>query len=220
MGLSDDLRAGVDPLWEQVVTHPFVIELGDNNLATERFQIYFDQDYLFLRDWAILLSLATAKAPDFDAARQLVGFLQLGLGGEEGLFQQAFQERGLSRQDVANLHYRPTTFHYSGYLRNMAYTGSFIDLVATLLAVEWPYMDWAQRLDSAGKHPGNKYYQTWIDLHTSEGMTNFVAWLRRTLDVAPVNAMDRSRFQEIFRNVLRYELLFWDMAYQGEEWPN
>ena len=220
MGLSDDLRAGVGPLWDQVVTHPFVIELGDNTLATERFRVYFDQDYLFLKDWAILLSLATAKAPDFDAARQLVGFLHLGLGGEEGLFLQAFQERGLSRQDVANLEYRPTTFHYSGYLRNMAYTGSFIDLVATLLAMEWPYMDWAQRLDSAGKHPENHYYQTWIDLHTSEGMTNFVAWLRRTVDGAPISPMDRARFQGIFRDVLRYERLFWEMAYQGEEWPN
>ena len=78
----------------------------------------------------------------------------------------------------------------------------------------------AQRLDSAGKHPGNQYYQTWIDLHTGEGMTNFVAWLRRTLDGATVSPMDRSRFQGIFRDVLRYELLFWEMAYQGEEWPN
>ena len=219
MGFSDELKAGVAPLWEQVVTHPFVIELGDNTLPLETFHRYFDQDYIFLKDWAILLSLATAKAPDFDAARQLVGFLHLGLGGEEGLFQQAFRERGLSRQDVANLEYRPTTLHYSGYLRNIAYTGSFIDVVATLLAVEWPYMDWAQRLDAAGKHPANHYYQTWIDLHTGQGMTGFVAWMRQTVDDATITAADRTRLQRIFRDVLRYELLFWEMAYRGEEWP-
>ena len=125
MGLSDELREGVGPIWENVVTHPFVTELGDNTLSEDRFRVYFDQDHIFLKDWAILLSLATAKAPDFDAARQLVGFLHLGLGGEEGLFQEAFRERGLSRQDVANLEYRPTTLGYSGFLRNIAYSGPY-----------------------------------------------------------------------------------------------
>jgi len=219
MGLSDDLRAGVGPLWEKVVTHPFVIQLGDGTLPRATFDIYFDQDYLFLKNWAVLLSLAAAKSPDFDAARHVVGFLHLGLGGEEGLFQQAFRERGLLPQAVAGLEHRPTTLHYSGYLRRIAYEGSFIDVAATLLAVEWPYLDWAQRLEAAGKRPANYYYQTWIDMHTSPGMTDFVDWLRRTVDFAPVTPIDRSRLQTIFRDVLRYEYLFWEMACTGEEWP-
>ena len=220
MALSDDLQAGVGPVWERVVTHPFVIELGDNTLPQETFDRYFDQDYLFLRDWAIMLSLATAKAPDFDAARQLVGFLHLGLGGEEGLFQQAFRERGLSREDVANLEYRPTTFHYSGYIRKIAYEGSFLDVIALLLAVEWPYIDWAQRLDTAGKRPANHFYQTWINLHTGQEMTGFVAWLRQTVDAAAVSEPHRARLQGIFKDVLRYEYMFWEMAYRAEEWPD
>ena len=220
MSLSDELKAGVGKVWEQVLTHPFVVELGDGTLPRATFDIYFDQDHLFLKDWAILLSLATAKSPDFDAARQLVGFLHVGLGGEEGLFQEAFRERGLSPQDVATMEYRPLTFSYSGYLRKNAYEGNFLDVIATLLAVEWPYMDWAQRLDAAGKRPENHYYQTWIDLHTRKEMTGFVDWLRRTVDEAPTTEADRSRLQDIFRVVLRYELLFWEMAYRDEQWPD
>lgn len=219
MSFSQELQAGVAPLWELVVTHPFVIRLGNGTLPQEIFDVYFAQDYLFLKDWAILLSLATAKAPDFDAARHLVGFLHLGLGGEEALFQRAFRERGLSRQDVAGLEYLPTTFHYSGYLRKLAYEGSFIDLITTLLAMEWPYLEWAQRLAAAGKRPRNYYFQTWIDLHTSEGMFEFVGWLRQTVDQAELTDADRSRLQDIFRSVLRYEVLFWEMAYKGERWP-
>ena len=219
MSLSDELRAGVAPIWETVVVHPFVTQLGDNTLPRETFNVYFDQDYLFLSDWAVLLSLAAAKAPDLDAARHIVSFLHLGLGGEEGLFQQAFRERGLSPQQVTELEHRPTTLHYSGYLRRMAYEGSFIDLVVTLLAVEWPYMDWAQRLEAVGKRPANYYYQTWIDIHAGQEMIDFVAWLRLTVDSTPVTASDRSRMQSIFRDVLRYELLFWEMACRGEVWP-
>jgi thiaminase/transcriptional activator TenA len=192
--------------------------LGEGTLSRDTFFTYFDQDYLFLKDWKILLSLAAARSPDFDAARQIVGFLHLGLGGEEGLFQQAFRERGLSRQDVAHLEYLPATLNYSGYLRRRAYEGSFIEVVATLLAVEWPYLDWAQRLDAAGKRPDDGYYQTWIDLHTSEGMQGFVDWMRRTVDAAPASAAEESELRTIFRDVLRYELGFFDMAYRGETW--
>ena len=219
MGLSDDLRAGVGPIWEKVATHPFVIEMGNGTLARSSFDVYFDQDYLFLRDWAVLLSLATAKAPDFEAARRLVAFLHLGLGGEEGLFQTAFRERGLSRNAVGSLAYLPTTQNYSSYLRNIAYTGSYVEVIATLLAVEWPYLDWAQRAVQAGKRPDNFYYQTWIDLHVSQGMTDFVAWLGRMVDESTPTAEQQTRLQEIFRSVLRYEYLFFEMAYRGEQWP-
>jgi thiaminase (transcriptional activator TenA) len=220
MVLSNGLREGVGPLWEKVVAHPFVIELGEGALPPEIFNVYFDQDYLFLKDWAILLSLATAKAPDFDAARELVRFLHLGLGGEEGLFQQAFRERGLSRQNVADLEYLPTTLHYSGYLRKIAYEGSFIEVVTTILAVEWPYLEWAQRLERAGKRPDNHYYQTWIDIHTSQGMQDFVGWLRQIVDEAGVAREEQSHLHRIFRDVLRYEFLFFEMAYRGEQWPD
>ncbi len=219
MGLSDELRAGTGPLWEKVVNHTFVIQLGDNTLPRATFDVYFDQDYLFLKAWLVLLSLAAAKSPDFDAARQLVGFLHTGLGGEEGLFQQAFRERGLSQAQVTGLEYRPTTLHYSGYLRRMAYEGSFLDLTTTLLAMEWPYVDWAQRLEKAGKRPANFYYQTWIDIHTSHEMTSFVEWLGRTVDTASMTTDDRFRMHNIFRDVLRYEFLFWEMASQSEQWP-
>lgn len=219
MGLSDELRAGTGPLWEKVVNHPFIAEMVDGTLPRKTFDVYFDQDYLFLRDWAALLSLATAKAPNFDAARQLVGFLHLGLGGEEGLFQTAFRERGLSPEQVSGLAYLPTTQGYSGYLRQIAYEGGYIDVLAALLAVEWPYLDWAQRAEAAGKRPGNHYYQTWIDLHTSEGMSSFVHWMVGEVDGADLTPQGRAKLEDIFRNVLRYEYLFFEMAYRGEAWP-
>jgi len=219
LGLSDELRAGVGPLWEKVISHPFVNEMADGSLDPARFTIYFDQDYLFLRDWSILLSLATAKASDFDAARELVGFLHLGLGGEEGLFQEAFRERGLTRQEVKDLPYLPTTQNYSGYLRTQAYEGTFTEVIATLLAVEWPYLDWAVNAEQAGKKPGNHYYQTWIDIHTSPGMSGFVSWLRSVVDESDPNPDQRKKLQEIFKDVLRYEYQFFDMAYHGESWP-
>ena len=218
MAFSNQLRNSVNEIWENVVTHEFVTHLGDNTLPRRTFDIYFDQDYLFIKDWLILLSMAASKSPDFESARKIVAFLHLGLGGEEELFQEAFKERGLSAGQVDQLEYRPTTLHYSGYLRTVAYSGRFVDLLVAMLAMEWPYLDWASRLDQAGKHPTNYYYQTWIDIHICESMVAFVDWLRNAIDRICVTDADQAIAHRIFRDILRYELMFWEMASNSEVW--
>ena len=84
MSLAEYLQREARPLWEKVVTHPFVMELGDGTLLWDKFKVYFQQDHVFLRDWISLLCLAITKAPDFDAARKLSAFMNLVLGGRRG----------------------------------------------------------------------------------------------------------------------------------------
>ena len=50
-------------------------------------------------------------------------------------------------------------------------------------------------------------------------MSDFVNWMCKVVDAAEVSSKERSELQTIFRDVLRYELLFFDMAYRGEAWP-
>ena len=94
MGLSGDLRRANLDLWERMVTHAFVRELGDGSLSAERFRRYMLQDYAFLKDLVTLAALGIAKAPDLDAARHLDGFLSPVLNGEEVLFRRAFESLG------------------------------------------------------------------------------------------------------------------------------
>ena len=217
MSFTEELQEAAKPLWEKMVTHPFVRELGDGTLHEEKFKLYFQQDHLFLRDWISLLCLGIAKAPDFDAARKLSTFMSQVLGGEEGLFQDAFRDMGLSREDVRNLEALPTTRAFATYLKNIAFQGSFYEIIAALLCVEWTYLDWAKRLAAAGKKPANRYYREWIDIHAGKELDEFVAWLRHTLDEAPIT--EGQELEHIFRDCLRYECLFWEMAYRGEQWP-
>ena len=76
-----------------------------------------------------------------------------------------------------------------------------------------------QRAEKAGQKPGDRYYQTWIDIHTSPGMSGFVSWLRSVVDESAPTPEQRDKLQGIFRDVLRYEYQFFDMAYLGETWP-
>ena len=217
MSLTEDLRQSVGPLWEKTVHHPFVSELGEGTLPGDVFQVYFTQDHLFMKDWIALMCAGVMEAPDFDHARPLAAFIHIALGGEEGLFQEYFRERGLSPEEVRGLQHLPTTMAYSGFLRRIATEGSFHEIVTVLLGIEWPYLEWGQRLEAAGKRPGNKYYQIWIDLHAGKDLEEFVSWMRRTLDNATVGHV--SGLKQIFLTALRYEYLFWEMAYKGEAWP-
>ncbi len=217
MSLTDDLRSSVGALWNKTVNHPFVIELGDGTLPTDVFNIYFEQDHLFIRDWVALMCAGVAKAPDFDAARPLAAFIHLALGGEEGLFQEYFREYGTSPEQVAALQPLPTTMGYGSYLRKIAAQGSYYQIITALLGIEWPYLQWGQQLAAQGKQPDNKYYRTWIDLHAGPDLEGLVTWMRHTLDTATIP--DADVLKDVFLTALRYEHLFWEMAYRGERWP-
>ena len=206
------------PCGAKVVQHPFVLEMGQGTLPPAKFQVYFEQDYLFLKDWVKLLGLAVAKSPDFDSARRICAFLQDGLVGEEGLFRQVFQDMGLSADEVAALQPLPTTLAYGAYLKSIAFGGSYLEIATALLAIEWPYLQWAQDLNAAGCRPANPHYQAWTDIHASQGMQDIVGFLRGALDGA--QGVDGAALLEVFQRAMRYELLFWDMAYRGESWPS
>ncbi len=217
MALSDDLRSSVGGLWERTVTHPFVLELGEGTLPADKWDVYFRQDYLFLKPWIALMCAGVVKAPDFDHARPLAAFVHGALGAEEGMFRDYFREKGLSAADVADLQYLPTSHAQNGFLRQVARDGSFHEILTTLLGIEWPYLDWAQRLDAAGKRPANRHYQLWIDIHAGKELGDFVAWLRSTLDGARIG--HGAHLERTFLATLRYEYMFWEMAYKGEAWP-
>ena len=182
--------------------------MGDGTLPEEKFNVYFQQDYLFLRDWIALMCGGIAKAPDYASARPLAAFVHGALQGEEGLFQQFFSDTlACPRTEVRDLKHLPTSFAHSGFLRkNCRGMAPSMRSVTALLGIEWPYLDWANRLAAAGKRPANRYYQAWIDVHASKELDEFVSWLRTVLDTAVV--ADVGRLKDVFLTTLRYEYLF------------
>ena len=217
MSRSEELRQRHHGLWEAVVTHPFVLEMGEGTLPQEKFQRYFEQDYLFVKELASLLALGVAKAPDFHSARKLSEFLGLLLGGEEALFRHAFREMGMTEAEVKALQPLPTCLSFTSFLLKTAYQGTFADIMASLYCVEGTYLDWAQRLARAGKRPGVQAYQEWISIHAGPELEGFVRWVKEALD--GLGTTEDERLDHVFSHCLRLEYLFWEMAYRGEEWP-
>ena len=100
MTLTQELRRKYHDLWHRMVTHPFVVEMGDGTLPVAKFRAYFLQDYVFVHDLVAMTSIGLAKAPSFLAANQLHQFLAGIFNPENDLFVRAFTELGVPEEKV------------------------------------------------------------------------------------------------------------------------
>ena len=219
MSLTRQLRARYDELWKRMVFHPFVVEMGDGTLPTEKFRRYFLQDYVFVRDLVRTTSLAMSKAPDLEAASRLHGFLTGILDPENDLFMRAFDLLGVSAQEYARVAATPTTRAFGDFLVRTGLEGGFEDVLTVLYVTEATYLDWGTRLLAEGKRPENPIYREWIDIHGPAVLGDFVAWMGGILDGANSPEVD-AKTAELFHTALRYEYLFWEAAYNGDLWPD
>ena len=219
-GLSDELRAAVADVWEAQHRHPFVRGIGDGTLDLERFQTWIRQDYLFLIDYARMLALGAARAPDLEAMTRLAGLAQSVLETEMNLHRSYCAEIGISEQELAREEVLPTTQGYTDFLVRTAAQGDFSELVAALLPCMWGYCEVGERLAMQGK-PRVERYDKWIDMYSSKEFSDLAAWCRRLTDRigSEAPAASRERMRRAFRTSSRYELAFWEMAWRGEQWP-
>src|ERR1700691_1991166 len=73
--VSLDLRERGKPAWAAAISHPMVRQIGAGTLPHETFRGYFEQNILYLEDYARAIALAAAKAPDREGLDVLSRFL-------------------------------------------------------------------------------------------------------------------------------------------------
>ena len=62
----DLLKDAAQPIWEAILAHPYLKELGAGTLPHERFLYFIRQDYLYLFEFARVLCVGGSKAEDLD----------------------------------------------------------------------------------------------------------------------------------------------------------
>ena len=217
MALTAELREKHRDLWEGVVTHPFVLEMGEGTLPRKMFRDYFVQDYAVVGDIVSILSMGIAKAPDFDAASRFNRFITSILDPENDIFVNAFKEMKVTPEEMARK--TPTTQAFGDFMVRVGLEGRFEDIATVLYVTEGAYLDWATRLIKAGKRPRNAAYQAWIDIHGPAMLGDIVAFLGQHVD-RNTPAKRRQRVEKLFLTSLRYEYGFFEAAYRGEQWPD
>src|SRR5260221_2153049 len=137
--VSDCLRGGGKSVWMAAISHPMVRQIGDGTLPHESFRRYFEQNILYLEDYARAIALITGKAPDLAAVGVLTRFLQQ-IVRTEIPANIAFLARldGSPSATEASV-MLPATYAYTRHLLYCAAQGSCAEGLTAVLPCQWSY---------------------------------------------------------------------------------
>jgi len=219
MAFTDELYEAARPLWDAQLDHPFVRGLADGSLPEEIFRRWVLQDYRYLIEFSRIFAWGAAKADRLESMSWYAQALDLTLNTEMDLHRQYAERFGLSAEDLEAAPMWPTTRAYTDFLVRSAADGDAAELLAALLPCAWGYVHIARRL-AEGEPPEDDRYAEWIEQYASDEFKAAADWLRGELDRVSADATreKKDRLKEIFLLSSRYEWMFWEMCWQGEEW--
>ncbi len=221
MSFADNIESRALPIRQAILAHPFVAGVGDGTLEVDKFKHYVLQDYVYLIEYSRALAIAAARARDLDTMSWFARLLDETLNVEMDLHRSYCAKFGITAPELENTAPAPTTVAYTSYLLQLAHQGSFPELVASLVPCQWGYWEIGDHLARQGEPADAPLYCQWIQMYTSPEFTELADSIRSL-----VNRLgDRAGADELeamgraYLTSLRFEYLFWEMAYQLETWP-
>lgn len=216
LSVSARLRQAAAPIWEECLRHPFVTGIGDGTLGVEKFQYFMLQDYLYLFDYARVFALGVVKARDPKLMRTFAENVNAILGGEMNIHRAYMERLGITEDQVFAVKPALDNTSYTHYMLAVAESGGPMEIVAAILACSWSYAEIGQAL---AKRPGaadHPFYGEWVRGYASEDYAATNQALMALMDELAKDATGAQfdRLEEIFVNCSRYELGFWDMAWE------
>ncbi len=222
--LSADLRIQCDRVWAGLHAHPFLRELTRGILPLDKFRFFIEQDLMFLSPFARCMAMGAAKARSEAELeffnRQADGIIRLEIPSNRRLLEQVIM-RG-AEDHGGSLTMAPANLAYTSFLLATAAAGGALEIIAAILPCSWSYIEIAR--DLKGEVAVHPVYSDWVSFYLSDEESNLVMNMRRTFDdMAREEGLSEARrreLAEIFAMSSRLELMFWEMAYTLDQWPD
>jgi thiaminase/transcriptional activator TenA len=216
-GFCEVLRAGSEDIWQATLQHPFLADVEQGTLPDQKLLFYFIQNVHYI-DAAISFNAeAAAKASDAQSREFALRLLDF---GRNEIPRQREYVRRLSETVTASFDtgLAPTALAYTNHLRMLASYRSPLDLFVGLLPCEWTYSELGSRLLPVVRHP---VHVQWLSTFGGADHNDMNVQYKSVIDDLVADAGPRRRLElsEIFRTSIRYEWMFWQMAYTLERWP-
>jgi thiaminase/transcriptional activator TenA len=219
MSFSSDAWAKNQARYETIRTMPFNQELANGTLSRERFQHYMIQDAHYLIAFGRALAVAAAKSSDADGLVQFSHAAEVAVIVERSLHTDFMQQFGVSPDTFAATPLSPACDHYTSYLLATAWSASYPVALAALLPCFWIYAEIGRDIHGRAVHPNP--YNAWIETYAGEDFHAAVRGVIETVDrvAADVNAATLREMHKAFTRATQLEWIFWNSAYQLEQWP-
>ena len=228
-GVVSRMIAATEEIWENCHRHPFVQGIADGSLDHDKFCFYMLQDYVYLFDYARVFAIGVAKAKDPEVMRIFANYVQQIMSGEMDIHRGYMKRLGISPEDAERTVPSLDNLSYTSYMIRIAYDDGAAEVAAAILSCALSYEAIAERM--VAEHPGtparpgidarpgaadHPFYGEWVQGYASPG---YHAANLELIDLTErlAEGLDEARLQhliDVFVNCSRYELLFWDMAWE------
>jgi len=163
-----------------------------------------------------VFALGVVKARDPELMRIFSANVDTILGGEMKIHRAYMERLGITEEQVFAVKPALDNLSYTNYMLSVANSAGPMEIVAAILACSWSYAEIGQALAAipgAAEHP---FYGEWIQGYASEEYSATNQALIELMDSLAANATEEqiAYLTEVFVNCSRYELAFWDMAWE------
>lgn len=221
MSFSNHLRKLATPIWDAQLIHPFVVALGKGTLPERKFKYYILQDARFLGDLARVFSAGALKAPDSESALRLTKLAEETIVVERSLHEGYGSRWKMTATQMTAVPMAPTNYAYTRHMLAVAQSGSAAEITVVALPCAWVYCVIGHHLLKKGLPAKNHPYRDWLMLYASPEFAEVQQWMRKKVDqwATTAGTEERRRMEESFIISSRYEWMFWEMAWNEEQWP-
>lgn len=112
--------------------------------------------------------------------------------------------------------------HRSTFFRIQSWaSGTAAEITVVALPCAWVYCVVGQHLLRKGPPAKNHPYRDWLMLYASPEFAEVQLWMRKKVDqwAKTAGKAEKQRMEDSFIISSRYEWMFWEMAWNEEQWP-
>jgi thiaminase (transcriptional activator TenA) len=221
MSFSNHLRKLTVSIWDAQLSHPFVVALGDGSLPEQKFKYYILQDARFLGDLSRVFAAGILRAPDSDSALRFVKLAEETMTVERSLHENYGRRWNLTPKQMTSVPMAPTNYAYTRHMLTVAASGTAAEVTVAALPCAWIYCVVGRHLLRKGPPAKNHPYRDWLMLYASPEFAEVQIWMRKKVDqwAKTAGKEELRRMEESFIISSRYEWMFWEMAWNEEQWP-
>ncbi|MBQ8271712.1 MAG: thiamine phosphate synthase [Tidjanibacter sp.] len=201
------------PIYERIIRHPFITELADGTLATERFARYLAQDEIYIKNYGEEMFLLADMLPDEAMRKMFRAYAEEGMAAEAAMHQMLIDNFGI---DTA-VEPSEVTAGYMAHTRKYINTGNPALALAAMLPCMWIYNEVGLYIYNH-RNPNPNPYSEWVATYASEDFTEGTRQILEMCDRYAEEATPEMR-EEMTRAYLvaaEYEWAFWNWGYHGE----
>ncbi len=216
---TERMWSRMEPVYARIVAHPFVTGLTDGTLPDEAFRTYVIQDGLYLRDYARALALCAARATDTPTLRMFCMHAAEAVDAERELHARLMGDLGIDAGAAAAATPSPTCRAYTSFLLAACTMGERHEALAAVLPCFWIYREVGRLLVDRGSP--DPRHRAWIATYAGDEFGDAAQGAIDACD-AVLGGLPEGALADAGDHALtaaRYEWMFWDAAWRGEDWP-